>query len=592
MNLPKSAFSFIFYFLKRQWLSFLLIIAIAVIWSINDAFFPYFLKLIVNAVQHFHGKPNEIYSAVFGVLALLILFWVVTELCLRAQGILQIYTFPYFRANIRRTVFEYVKSHSHEYFANHFAGNIAKKLADLPSSCQSIMEIICFNFVTAITGSVIVIIMMWIIKPFFAVILLIWLCLHLGLTFLFLRHGNYLWEQHSDSVSALSGKIVDVFSNVSSMRLFARGQYETNYLQKYQNEEIHKAKKAMWLIEINRLILGLSGLFLIFSMVFLLLYYWAHRYITIGDFTQIGMQMFWLLGWIWFVSFQMSIFAREIGMVNDALNLITKGHDIVDEPNAMQLKVTQGKIQFANVTFEYHKKRPIFKDLNVTIAGGQRVGLVGFSGSGKTTFVNLILRFYDIDSGKILIDDQDIATVTQDSLREQIAMIPQDPTLFHRTLMENIRYGKLTATDEEVIAAAKLAHCEEFIEKLDHSYHTMVGERGIKLSGGQRQRIAIARAILKNAPILILDEATASLDTVTEKLIQESLHRVMQNRTTLVIAHRLSTLADMDRILVFHKGTIIEDGTQEELLNAGGQFAQLWEMQTNGFLPEATENDE
>lgn len=589
MNLPNSAFLFIYHFVKRQRLGFLTISLIAIIWAVNDAFFPYFLKLIVNKVQHFQGEPSAIYSAVAGVLSLLVVFWVVTELCLRIQGIVQIYTFPYFRANIRRTVFDYVKFHSHDYFANHFAGNIAKKIADLPSSCQSIMELVCFNFITTITGSVIVLVMMWMIKPLFAAVLLIWLCLHLGLTFIFLRHGNDLWEQHSDSVSVLSGKIVDIFSNISSMRLFARGQYETGYLQNYQHEEIHKAKKAMWLLEINRFVLGLSGLFLIFSMVFLLLYFWAHRYITIGDFTQIGMQMFWLLGWIWFISFQMSVFAREWGTVNNALNLITKGHDVTDAPKAYPLKVTQGKIQFENVTFEYQKKRPIFHELNVTIGAGQRVGLVGFSGSGKTTFVNLILRFYDLTSGRILIDEQDIAKVTQDSLREQIAMIPQDPTLFHRSLIENIRYGRLTASDEEVMTAARLAHCHEFIEKLDHGYHAMVGERGIKLSGGQRQRIAIARAILKNAPILILDEATSALDTVTEKLIQESLHTVMQNRTTIVIAHRLSTLADMDRIIVFSKGKIIEDGIQDELLYAGGEFARLWEMQTNGFLPEATE---
>lgn len=589
MNLPKSAYPFILHFIKRQRLGFWLIIAIAVIWAINDAFFPYFLKLIVNAVQNYQGAPEHIYSAVGGVLALLITFWVVTELALRVQGIVQIYTFPVFRANIRRTVFDYVKSHSHDYFANHFAGNIAKKLADLPSSCQNIMEIVCFNFVTAIAGSIIVLVMMWVIKPFFAVVLFLWLCLHLGLTFLFLRHGNYLWEEHSDSVSVLSGKIVDVFSNVSSMRIFARGQYEANYLQDYQHEEINKAKKAMWLIEINRFVLGLSGLFLIFSMIFLLLYYWAHHYITIGDFTQIGMQMFWLLGWIWFVSFQLSIFARELGTVNSALNLVTKGHDILDAPQASKLKVSKGKIQFDKVTFGYQKKNPLFHDLNITIEAGQRVGLVGFSGSGKSTFVNLIMRFYDITSGRILIDDQDIARVTQDSLREQIAMIPQDPTLFHRSLMENIRYGRLTASDEEVMAAANLAHCQEFIDKLDFGFNAMVGERGIKLSGGQRQRIAIARAILKNAPILILDEATAALDTVTEKLIQESLHTVMQNRTTMVIAHRLSTLADMDRILVFHKGKIMEDGTHDELLQAGGQFAKLWEMQMNGFLPDAIE---
>lgn len=589
MNLPKSAFPFIFYFLRRQSVSFLAMTLITAVWAANDAFFPYFLKLIVNAVQHFHGKPSDIYSAVAGLLALLMAFWIVTEICLRIQGIIQIYTFPAFRANIRKTVFDYVKAHSHEYFSNHFAGSIAKKLADLPSSCQSIMEIVCFNFATALTGSVIVLVMMWMIKPFFACILLLWLSLHLGLTFLFLHRGNYLWQQHSDSVSTLSGKIVDIFSNVSSMRIFARGKYEASYLQDYQHEEIRRAKKAMWLIEINRFVLGLSGLGFIFSMVFLLLYYWAHRYITIGDFTQIGMQMLWLLGWIWFISFQMSVFARELGTVNDALNLITKGHDIVDQPKAARLTVTEGRVEFRNVTFAYQKKRHVFRDLNVIIEPGQRVGLVGFSGSGKSTFVNLILRFYDIQSGQILIDGQNIATVAQDSLREQIAMIPQDPTLFHRTLIENIRYGKLTASDEEVVLAAKLAHCEEFIEKLDQGYDSMVGERGIKLSGGQRQRIAIARAILKNAPILILDEATSALDTVTEKLIQESLHTVMQDRTTMVIAHRLSTLADMDRILVFHKGKIIEDGTRESLLASGGQFARLWEMQTNGFLPDALE---
>lgn len=211
---------------------------------------------------------------------------------------------------------------------------------------------------------------------------------------------------------------------------------------------------------------------------------------------------------------------------------------------------------------------------------------MGFSGSGKSTFVNLILRFYDIQSGAILIDDQDIAAVTGLSLREQIAMIPQEPSLFHRTLMENIRYGRTDASDAEVIQAAQLAHCDEFIEQLDEKYLSLVGERGVKLSGGQRQRIAIARAILKNAPILILDEATSSLDSVTEKIIQKSLDDLMKQRTTIVIAHRLSTLLHMDRILVFDQGKIIEDGPTSELLRQNGHFARLWNMQANGFLPD------
>ncbi|MEO8400396.1 MAG: ABC transporter ATP-binding protein [Gammaproteobacteria bacterium] len=586
MNIPKTTTQFIFYFLRRQALGFIAIGLISCIWAVNDAFFPYFLKKIVDGAAHYQGDPAGIYSALFGVLLMLVLFWILTEVFLRIQGIVQLKTFPQFRANIRATVFDYVKSHSHDYFSNQFAGSIAKKLADLPTSCQAIMELISFNFITASTGAVVVLVMMWFTQPLFALIIFIWLCMHLGLTALFMRYGNQYWEVHSASVTVLSGKIVDVFNNMSSVRLFARGKFEAHYMKKYQDDEIRKAKKAMWLLELNRLGLGLSGLFLIFSIVYALLYSWTHHWITLGDFTQVGMQTFWLLGWIWFISFQLSVFARELGTINDALNLITKGHDIVDAPNATFLSATRGKIQFEQVKFEYQKNRPVFQNLSVTIPAGQKIGLVGFSGSGKTTFVNLILRFYDLTAGRILIDDQDIAKVTQDSLRQHIAMIPQDPSLFHRSLLENIRYGRLDATDAEVVAAAKLAHCHEFIEKLDHGYGALVGERGIKLSGGQRQRIAIARAILKDAPILILDEATSSLDTVTEKLIQESLTDLMRNRTTIVIAHRLSTLADMDRVLVFDKGIIIEDGTQESLLNLEGHFARLWEMQTNGFLPD------
>ncbi len=589
MKLPKTVLPFIFQFVRRQKLYFAAIVLISTVWAINDAFFPYFVKKIVNGVQDYQGPREGIYSALAGVLTLIVIFWLLTEIFLRLQGVIQLYAFPRFRANIREAVFNYVKSHSHEYFSSHFAGDIAKKLADLPTSCQALIEIVSFNFVTAMMGAVIVFVMMWLTKPVFAIILLIWLFLHFGLTVVFLRYGNYLWTMHSSAVSVLSGKIVDVFTNISSVRLFARGKYELNYLQRFQNDEIRKAKKAMWVLELNRVGLGLSGLFLIFSMIFVLLHGWVHHWVTLGDFTQVTMQAFWLLGWIWFVSFQLSVFTRELGTVSDALKLITKGHGIVDVPRAAKLQVKQGNIQFEHVVFAYQKRRLVFRNLNVMIPAGQKVGLVGFSGSGKSTFVNLILRFYDLRRGQILIDGQNIAEVAQESLRQQIAMIPQDPSLFHRSLLENIRYGRANATDEEVIHAADLAHCHEFIGQLEEGYHTLVGERGIKLSGGQRQRVAIARAILKNAPILILDEATSSLDTVTEKLIQESLTRLMHNRTTIVIAHRLSTLVDMDRILVFHKGSIVEDGTSTCLLNMNGHFTTLWEMQTNGFLPEMTD---
>jgi ATP-binding cassette, subfamily B, bacterial len=586
MNIPKSTYPFIFHFARQQWVKFSILIMSFIAWAVSDAIFPYFLKRIVNTVQSYQGDRAGIYSAVAGVVFIVGLFWVVSEIFMRMQGIIQIYAIPRFRASIRETVFDYVTSHSHEFFSSHFAGSISKKLADLSVSCQKIVEIVCFQFVTAGTGALLVLVMMWLTNPFFAAVLAIWLSFHLLIIYLFMRYGNRLSVVHADAVSVLSGKAVDVFTNMLNVRLFSRRQFEEKYIQQYQNDEIVKAKNAMWLVEIMRVGLGLNGLFLIFGMLFGLLYGWVHHWVTLGDFTQVLMQAFWLLGWFWFISFQMTILAREMGTVESALSLVKTGHDLVDKKDAYPIIISKGKIVFDKVSFSYGKSAPVFQELNLVIPPGQKIGLVGFSGSGKSTFVNLILRFYDLQSGKILVDNNDIAEVTQESLRAQIAMIPQDPSLFHRSLMENIRYGRLDATDEEVIRASKLAHCHEFIEKLDEGYQTRVGERGIKLSGGQRQRVAIARAMLKNAPILILDEATSSLDSVTEKLIQESLRVLMKGRTTIVVAHRLSTLADMDRILVFHKGNILEEGTKESLLKAKGHFAMLWNMQTDGFLPD------
>lgn len=586
IHLPHTTPQFLLYFVRQQWVKFSIVILVFILWAINDAIFPYFIKRIVNVLHDYQGPLGGVYAALKNTIILLVLFWVVTETMIRIQGILQIYLFPRFRANIRESVFEYVKSHSPEYFADQMAGNIGKKLTDLPISCQVTMEIICFQFVTAMTGSLVVLSMMWFAHPLFAGILLVWLILHLSMVALFFNYGNHLWRVHSTSVSILSGKVMDVLMNILTVRLFARAQYESQYLKKFQKDEIRKAENAMWLTEIMRTALGANGLLMILGMIFALLYGWIHQWVNLGDFTQIGMQAFWILNGIWFISHQITVFSREIGNIGASLSLIRKGHDLVDAKNAYPIVIRSGEIQFDRVSFNYKRGYPLFQGLNLSIPAGQKVGLVGFSGAGKSTFVNLILRFYDLSSGRILIDGNEIAMVTQDSLRSQISMIPQDPMLFHRTLMENIRYGRLEATDEEVIQASKLAHCHEFIEVLDDGYRTLAGERGVKLSGGQRQRIAIARAILKNAPILILDEATSALDSVTEKLIHESLEKLMKSRTTLVIAHRLSTLSNMDRILVFHQGSIIEDGTQESLLRENGHFARLWNMQSNGFLPE------
>jgi ATP-binding cassette subfamily B protein len=591
-KLPHTTIGFLSYFVKRQWFAFTIIFFAAISWSINDIFFPYFIKLIVDILSEYNGPRAEVFSALATPLILLTVFWLSTEFWLRMQGIVMIYALPKFRASIREEVFNYVKHHSQEYFATHFAGNIAKKIADLPNSCQAIVEVMSYSFIPTLVGVIIALVLMWLAQPIFAMILLAWFVIHMLITFAFMKKGNLKWNTHSESAAILAGKIVDSFSNILNVRLFARGEYESQYLKKYQQDEIKKAESATWLLEIMRFLQGMAGFAMIIAMIFTLIHGWTKGWVTLGDFAQIGMQAFWLLGMVWYMSYQITVFAREMGIVNNALSLIDKGHDIVDVANAEKLKNVQGEIKFEDVSFSYPHKQPIFKNLSVTIKAGQKVGLVGYSGSGKTSFVNLILRFHDLKKGRILIDGQDIAKVTQDSLRAQVAMIPQDPTLFHRSLMENIRYGRLLATDEEVMRAADLANCSEFIDRMPEKYNALVGDRGVKLSGGQRQRVAVARAILKRAPILILDEATSALDSVTENLIQEGLQHVMEGRTALVVAHRLSTLADMDRILVFDKGQIVEDGTHEELLRNGGAFAKLWEMQTNGFLPDDDEWEE
>jgi ATP-binding cassette subfamily B protein len=317
-------------------------------------------------------------------------------------------------------------------------------------------------------------------------------------------------------------------------------------------------------------------------------YFLVHLYsknlVTAGDFALIMGLSMETAYMIWFTMSEVEEFNTAVGKCKQSMTSLMVPLEIEDKPGAAVLQCKYGQIAFEDVKFHYKGTNALFQNMSIEIKGGQKVGLVGYSGGGKTTFVNLLLRLYDITDGAILIDGQNISDVTQDSLRASIAMIPQDPSLFHRSIMDNIRYGRIEASDEEVIEAAKKAHAHEFIAKLSLGYDSLVGERGVKLSGGQRQRIAIARAILKNAPILILDEATSQLDSVTENLIQDSLWELMENKTTLVIAHRLSTLLHMDRILVFDKGRIAQDGTHDELLAAGGLYKQLWDAQVGGFL--------
>jgi len=585
-ELPKTLPAFLWHFIRPLWPSFLLMSVSGLIWAANESIFPYFIKLIINTVHDFKGQPHQIYAALAVPLIGIAVMWLVMEISMRGQGILMLFTMPKFRAHIRESVFAYVRQHSQTYFSNHFAGSIANKVADLPRSSEMLMTILIFNFISIMIAFVVALVLMWQANHLFAFIMLGWFGAHVTISILTAPYCNRLNKEHSESVSTLSGKVVDALTNISNVRLFARTRYEHTYFRTFQTDEIKKGRRAMWGLEKIKIAQGVLSLAMIFGMLYTLIYTWTKGQVSLGDFSLITMLSFNMLGLVWFMSYQVSTFFREVGTSRAALSLITAQHEIVDAPDAKPIHITQGHIQFDHVKFYYRDNHVIFNDISLNISPGEKIGLVGYSGAGKTTFVSLILRLFNLIDGRILIDNQNIVNVTNESLREQIAMIPQDPSLFHRTLMENIRYGRPSAADDEVMRAAKLAHCEEFIAQLENGMETLVGERGIKLSAGQRQRVAIARAILKDAPILILDEATSALDSVTEKHIQESLSLLMKDRTTIVIAHRLSTLSEMDRILVFDKSNIIEDGRAEDLLKLNGHFAKLWQMQAEGFLPE------
>lgn len=586
-QIPKKWLPFTVSFLKRYWIAYLIFTGVSLVWSATESIYPYFIKILIDRLSGLGADKSLTFEVAFWPLVLLGLIWTSFEACMRVQGYIRWKYFPMLRADIRNAVYNYVQSHSYAFFTSNYAGSIANKISDIPKSVEIVIESILIYFIGNIGYLIVSSVLLFNTSKFFFFLLAVWLVTHIIITSLFAKSCSKYATVHSESVSLLNGKIVDSITNILNVKLFANIGFERKYLEKYQNEEITASRRSTLQVEIMSLLLSINGTIFIIGTFVAMCYYFQQNLISLGDFSLIGMLNFGALGFVWHLTLQISDLYREIGIVNAGLSLINRPHEIRDQENATDLIVTEGKIEFQDVTFEYLRNANVFENKNVTIQGGSKVGLVGFSGSGKTTFVNLILRFFDIKGGKILIDNQDIAKVTQASLHKHIAVIPQDPILFHRTIMENIRYGNLNATDEEVIEASIKANCHEFILKLENGYETVAGERGAKLSGGQKQRIAIARAFLKNAQIIIMDEATSALDTVTERLIEDSLNILTKGKTTLIIAHRLSTLQNVPRLLVFNNGHIVEDGTFRALLkNKDGIFNRLWELQNQGVLPE------
>ena len=413
-----------------------------------------------------------------------------------------------------------------------------------------------------------------------------WMFLYVALSYWLATRCQPYAQNYAATRSLVNGKIVDAVTNMLNAKLFARLDYEREYLDGYLEAEVREGRRTFWYMERVRWFQFTAAAILKIGTIGYALTLWSAGEISVGDFAMSTGLALLIIGDARNLTRRFLEFFEYVGNVANGVDTIVRPHEIIDKENAKALQVNEGRIEFRNVCFAYEHGRPVFENLNVVIESGQRVGLVGFSGSGKSTFVSLILRSFEPQAGQILIDGQDIGLATQDSLHQQVSLIPQDPSLFHRSLKENIAYGRLQASDDEILSATRLAHADRFVEVMPEGYDSLVGERGVKLSGGQRQRIAIARVMLKDAPILILDEATSSLDSVTEKTIQENLDRVMGRKTVIAIAHRLSTIAHLDRILVFDQGRIVEDGNHDDSLARKGFYHRLWTMQAGGFLPD------
>lgn len=586
LNPPNKLSSFIWSFVRDQPIALSIILITACLWAAELSISPYLFKLIIDGVSQQADHPEKLLAIVLIPAILYASMSVFLNISFRIFDYTNMKFMVKLYSDMTKVMFDYTMQHSFSFFQNHFAGSIANKILYLPRDIESIVTLICQNFIPKSVAVLIAAAMLMLVKPIFSAILLVWVILFVSITCWISIKSTYKSKDFAKKVNELDGKVIDSISNIITGKIFANLGFESQRIldihdevnDKYEIMKMHNLKLHM--------IQGIGVTFLISAMLFALIYCRLHELVTVGDFVFVLTLSSSIILNVWSMGQDLINFTRNAGKCQEALSLISLPHEITDTDDAKELVVSRGEIAFNHVDFSYRDKKVVFNDLNITIQPGQKVGLVGFSGGGKSTFVNTILRLFDINSGTITIDGQDIKHVFVDSLRKNIAYIPQEPELFHRSVFDNICYGRLDASYDEVIKASKKAHCHEFIQELPEGYDALVGERGVKLSGGQRQRIAIARAILKQASILILDEATSALDSVTEKFIQESLHEMMQGKTTIVIAHRLSTLLEMDRILVFKDGAIIEDGSLEALKNSGGQFSTLWNMQGGGYLPE------
>jgi ATP-binding cassette subfamily B multidrug efflux pump len=485
---------------------------------------------------------------------------------------------------------------SMSFYQDEFAGRVATKVMQTALAVRdtwfTVADILVFTVIYFVTMiSVVGHFDAWLLLPFIG-----WVSAYAFAVVWFVPRLAAIGAAQADARSLMTGRVTDAYTNIATVKLFSHANREAGYARAAMQDFMKTAYGQMRLVSSFEIVNHLLSMALVASTVGLALWLWTQDKVGVGAVAAAAAMALRLNGISHWIMWELAGLFENIGTVQDGIRTLSRRHTVVDAPDAPDIKVTRGDIRLEHVQFHYGGRRPVIEDFSLHIRPGEKIGLVGRSGAGKSTIVNLLLRFYDVEGGRILIDGQDISKVRQDSLREQIAMVTQDTSLLHRSVRDNIVYGRPGATDAQMISAAERAEAHEFVQGLAdargrRAYDAHVGVRGVKLSGGQRQRIAIARVMLKDAPILLLDEATSALDSEVEAAIQQSLYRLMEGKTVVAIAHRLSTIAAMDRLIVMDKGRIVEEGDHRTLLARGGLYARLWAHQSGGFLGDEPDED-
>ncbi|HZD62063.1 MAG TPA: ABC transporter ATP-binding protein [Xanthobacteraceae bacterium] len=586
---PPGFIAFFWHFARQAKGLFVALFAAGFVVALLDSTIPVFMGRIVTLITE--TQPDQLFATFWPhLLGMAVVLLVARPIAQASQNLIANQAIAANVSNrIRWQNHWYVVRQSWAFFQNDFAGRIANRVMQTgPAIRETLVALITSVWYILVYGTS-ALVLLSSADPWLALPVVLWFLGYLVMLRVLVPRMRDRSKAVSEGRSMLTGRIVDSYTNILTVKLFARAREEDAYVRDAIDQHTDLFYRSLRLNTLFSFCLSTLNAMMVTGTGGLALVLWTQGKVEIGT-VAMALPLAWQIvnvaGW---VALQVTSIFENIGVIQEGMMTIARPIALIDRPDAPALNVTRGEIVFEDVRFGYGRESGVIDGLNLSVKPGEKIGLIGRSGAGKSTVVNLLLRFFDLEDGRILIDGQDIAAVTQESLRAQISMVTQDTSLLHRSIGDNIRYGRPQATDAEVVAAAKLAHAHEFILELEdwkqrRGYPAQVGERGVKLSGGQRQRIAIARVILKNAPILVLDEATSALDSEVEAAIQSSLDTLMAGKTVIAIAHRLSTIARMDRLIVLDRGRIVEQGTHHELLQHGGHYAALWQRQSGGFI--------